>query len=322
MTETSIVVKGSHYNDALSPVEDTTTGALSLSQSEYLIHEFLTSLDVSAKTREALKQYLSFLDQEGVKLNETSRNTVIAYKQELELSKKATTINAYLTAVRSFYTYLESVKYYPNVARGIKSEKVNRNSPKQALTIEQAKELVNAKKPKSDDVTALRDRAIVNLMLSRGLRTIEITRANVEDIQVIAGNSVLFIQGKGYKDKSQFVVVMKPIRDYLKARGDCKGTDPLFISTSNRNHGNRLTTRSVSRIVANELEKHGYKSESVTAHSLRHTAVTLSLLGGATPQEVQQLARHSNIETTFIYAHNIDRMQAKAETSIDNLLYA
>ncbi len=205
MTETSIVVKGSHCNDALSPVEDTTTGALSLSQSEYLIHEFLTSLDVSAKTRDtyhrALKQYLSFLDHEGVRLNETSRNTVIAYKQELELSKKATTINAYLTAVRSFYTYLESVKYYPNVARGIKSEKVNRNSPKQALTIEQAKELVNAKKPKSDDVTALRDRAIVNLMLSRGLRTIEITRANVEDIQVIAGNSVLFIQGKGYKDK-------------------------------------------------------------------------------------------------------------------------
>lgn len=83
---------------------------------------------------------------------------------------------------------------------------------------------------------------------------------------------------------------------------------PLFVCLSNRNNKqqSRMTKRSISRIVKERLKKAGYDdSERLTAHSLRHSAITLSLLSGATIQQAQQLARHTNINTTMIYAHNL-----------------
>jgi len=81
-----------------------------------------------------------------------------------------------------------------------------------------------------------------------------------------------------------------------------------------------MTTRSISRIVKAALKGAGMDSDRLTAHSLRHTAVTLSLLAGASIQEAQSMVRHSNINTTLIYAHNIDRIGKAAERRIDTLL--
>lgn len=68
------------------------------------------------------------------------------------------------------------------------------------------------------------------------------------------------------------------------------------------------------------MKEAGIESERITAHSLRHTAVTLALLAGATVQEAQAMARHSSINTTMIYAHNIDRLETPAEGRIEDLL--
>ena len=68
------------------------------------------------------------------------------------------------------------------------------------------------------------------------------------------------------------------------------------------------------------MAREGIKSAKLTAHSLRHTAVTFALLGGATIQETQAMARHASINTTMIYAHNLDRMAAGAEHSVDAYL--
>jgi len=94
----------------------------------------------------------------------------------------------------------------------------------------------------------------------------------------------------------------------------------LFPSLSDMNLGQRLTTRSVSRIVKSYLRKIGLNSNRLTAHSLRHTAITLCLQGGATIQEAQALGRHANINTTLIYAHNIDRLTQAPERKIDAVL--
>ena len=102
--------------------------------------------------------------------------------------------------------------------------------------------------------------------------------------------------------------VEKAIRAYLTARGETDEKAPLFSSTSNNNRGARLTTRSVSGIVKTRLRQAGYDSPRLTAHSLRHTAVTLSLLAGKDIAEVQQFARHANIATTMIYNHAIDKL--------------
>jgi integrase/recombinase XerC len=148
-------------------------------------------------------------------------------------------------------------------------------------------------------------------MVTGGLRTIEVSRANIGDLRTLGDNSVLYVQGKGREEKTDYIKLSAPaeqaIRAYLKARGEKDEKAPLFSSTSNNNKGARLTTRSVSGIVKTRLQQAGYDSEKLTAHSLRHTAVTLSLLAGKDITEVQQFARHANIATTMIYNHALDK---------------
>jgi integrase/recombinase XerC/integrase/recombinase XerD len=94
---------------------------------------------------------------------------------------------------------------------------------------------------------------------------------------------------------------------------------PLFVSHSDRNNTERVTTRTLSRIAKERLRGINLNSTRLSAHSLRHTAITLSLQAGATIQEAQGMARHASITTTMIYAHNIDRIANAPERKIDAL---
>ena len=108
---------------------------------------------------------------------------------------------------------------------------------------------------------------------------------------------------------------------YLNARGEIRGTETLFASISNNNKGGRITTRSVREVAKQAMIQAGYNSDRLTAHSMRHTAGTLALLNGANIRDVQQLLRHSNINTTLIYAHEIERAQNNAEFKIANAIF-
>lgn len=298
-------------------------GALSR---EDVYRAFASEIDATDKTRQTyarnLRQWRAFLDGEGMTEAEATRETVIAYRERLQADgKSAATVNAYLCAVRAFYSWLESRRLYPNIAAGVKGQKRNANSPKDALTREQAADLLD---DRPETLAELRNFAMINLMLRRGLRTVEITRADIGDLRQINGEAVLYVQGKGYADKGDFVILndacLRPIYAYLEARGVSNDRAPLFASIGNRNRGGRMATRTVSRIVKDAMKRAGISSARLTAHSLRHTAVTFALLGGATVQEAQAMARHANISTTMIYAHNLDRMAAGAEHSIDAYL--
>ena len=96
--------------------------------------------------------------------------------------------------------------------------------------------------------------------------------------------------------------------------------EPIFISHSTQNYGKKLTTRTISQIAKDAMIAIGLNDTRLTAHSLRHTAITFSLLAGATTQEARLLARHSNINTTLIYAHNINRIKDAPEHKIDDFL--
>ena len=152
---------------------------------------------------------------------------------------------------------------------------------------------------------------MILLMVTSGLRTIEVSRAKIEDMGVMGGHHVLFVQGKGRDDRNDYVklseVAMSAINDYLEVRGETNKRAPLFTSTSNNSKGKTLTTRSISGIVKNSLVNAGFNTSRLTAHSLRHTAVTLSLLNGMPIEEARDLARHTNISTTMVYAHHIKR---------------
>lgn len=116
--------------------------------------------------------------------------------------------------------------------------------------------------------------------------------------------------------------VEKAIRTYLSSRKDDKSdTSPLFVSGSNNNNGKRLSSRSVSGIVKEYLIKAGYDTPRLTAHSMRHTAVTLSLLAGKDITEVQQFARHESINTTMIYNHALDKEKNGCSEAISSSIF-
>ena len=116
------------------------------------------------------------------------------------------------------------------------------------------------------------------MMFTMGLRTVEVIRANIEDIRTKGDTTVLYVQGKGHIEKDDLVRmpshVELAIRRYLSARNAYETTDPLFASISNHNNQGRMTTRSIRRIVKSIFISVGFDSPRLTAHSTRHTAPT------------------------------------------------
>lgn len=289
---------------------------------EEAVRDFLDNLDVMDRTREtygkALKHFMSWIQDQGI--TRPRREEILAYKAGLLAEgKSASTINAYITAVRRFFSYLEAEGLYPNIAKGVKGPRKPRGFNKEALTAGEARRLLDS--IDRNDVRSLRDYACVNLMIRTGLRDIEVVRADVEDIGREGGELVLRVQGKGRDSKDSFVLLTPetfgPIADYLAATKNQGPDRPLFVAHSNRNAGGRLSTRSISRIVEERLAQCGLKSAKTSAHSLRHTAATLALLGGADLLSVRDMLRHSDINTTLIYAHNLKRVSAGAEKCVD-----
>ncbi|WP_218947642.1 tyrosine-type recombinase/integrase, partial [Acinetobacter sp. YH12217] len=253
------------------------------------------------------------------------RSDLIAFRDELKEVSKASTVKTYLTATRLFFRWLEQEGLYKNIADKIKGAKVEHGHKKDALTVDQVKDVIDTFTADTEASTAKRDYAIFCLMVTCGLRTIEVVRADLEDLRTLGSKTVLYVQGKGKDEKSEYVIITreveKAIRSYLATRKDTAAKAPLFTSTSNNSKGQRLTTRTISGIVKERLKLAGLNSNRLTAHSLRHTAVTLSLLGGSTLQEARQFARHSNIATTEIYAHNLERIANPCEGIVSSSIF-
>jgi len=292
---------------------------------EDLLNSFITYLDASPKTVQtysrAIRQFMKYLSDRGI--SQPRREDVIAFREDLKEDHKASTVQNYIVAVRLFFQWAEQIGAYPNIAQHIKGAKISKEHKKDYLTSNQVKTILGG--IERDSEQGRRDYAIVALMVTGGLRDIEVSRANIEDLRTLGDTTVLYLQGKGKVDRADYVKipveVEQAIRDSLKDREKPADSDPLFISLSNNSRGNRITTRSISGIVKDRLIKAGYDSDRLTAHSLRHTAVTLSLLGGNSLQEVQQFARHSNIATTQIYAHNLDRLANQCENTIASAIF-
>lgn len=292
---------------------------------EELVSRFLEAQDLAPSSKATysrqLKRFTSWLRDTGraTRLGQLSREDVLAYKQSLQDSGLSSyTVSGYLVTVRKLFAWLEAEKVYPNIARDIKGLKKARGFRKDCLTPAQIRESLASIDRSTPD--GLRDFALLNLLVRTGLRVIEIARAEVGDIRQESSEAVLWIQGKGRDSKDDFVLLvedtLKPLRAYLSSRGKLPDEAPLFTSVSDRNTGQALTTRSISRIVKEAFRAVGLDSKRLTAHSLRHTAITLSIKGGASLQQAQAMARHSDPKTTMIYFHNLSRLQAGAERFI------
>ena len=293
---------------------------------EELVDSFINSQDVKQSSkllyRRTLKQFFTWVTKKSYSLSEIARPQLLEYKEELLASGMSSlTVGSYITSVRRFYEWTEANKFYPNIAKGIKSPKRKQQFKKQPLLPSQATELLNYYQDK-----VARDYAIINLLLRTGLRTVEIMRAKVEDITYKGSQRVLLVQGKGRDEKDNFVLLTdktyKPIEAYLATRGPVTGSEPLFTSTSNNSSGDSLTTRSISYIAKEGLKAIGLNEKAFTAHSLRHTTAVNILRAGGSLETAQFTLRHSNPATTQIYTATLNeerRLSSSGEALLDNL---
>lgn len=290
------------------------------------INDFFTFLDASEKTcatyKRALKQFFKFLKDNGIKT--PCHDDILTFKKSLlEAGRKPATVALYLASIRKFFTWLEQRGVMQNISQGVKSPKIDSGHRRDFLGANQLNKILSDMPRKT--IEDKRNYAIFLLTVTAGLRTIEISRADVADLRVQGNCIILSIQGKGKSSKSDFVKIApetyEAIQDYLKARGQVKDTEPLFTSTSNRNKDGRMTTRAISGICKTAMRNSGFNSPRLSAHSLRHSAVTLSLMSGHSIDETQSFARHSSVNTTLIYSHAINRLASTIEDDICKTIF-
>ena len=290
-----------------------------------MLERFVQFVDVSQVSLRSyisgVKAFLKYTSDNGI--TNPTRDTVLAYKKELAKSKSASTIALYLSALRRFFSWCQSEGFYSDITAGVKSPHIDTGHKKDCFTANQLKTIIGGIERNS--LKGKRDYALFCLISATGLRTVEVVRADIRDIRTVQGETCLFVMGKGKSSKSQFVKlsghVLQAIRAYLEMRGAVEDDSPLFASLSHRNYGGRMTTYSISRICKSAMRHAGFNNSRLTAHSLRHTAITLALIAGISIQEVSQFARHSSINITMIYAHDVERLKSKCENAISEAIF-
>jgi site-specific recombinase XerD len=214
---------------------------------------------------------------------------------------KKTTQNYYMIAIRSFLKFLRKRNISTVVPDVIELAKTGSRDIDH-LSGDELKRFLSA--PDGADLVSLRDRALLELFFSTGLRLSELCSLN-RDIDL--NKDEFSIRGKGDKIRVVFLsdTAKDAIRAYLKIRKDM--SEPLFVNASFRTSKDaRLTPRSIQRIVKLYATKAGiYKK--VTPHVLRHSFATDLLSNGADIRSVQIMLGHANIATTQIYTHVTDK---------------
>jgi len=283
------------------------------------IAKFLEYLELeqnrSAKTIQNYSHYLTRLsDFAGdIKLKDIDEESIRKWRLWLnrlgtntsdEMSK--VTQNYHLIALRSFLRFCAK-RGWPTMAAD-KIELARTKRPQ--VTFLTADELTTlAAQPDTSTVNGLRDRAIIELLFSSGLRISELVNLDRDHINL--ARREFMVRGKGQKDRPIFISPETAdwIRSYLDKRQD--NTKPLFIRYSGSKKvdlsGNyqRLTARSIQRMVGRYAKLAGI-TKHVSPHTLRHSFATDLLMNGADLRSVQAMLGHSNIATTQIYTHITD----------------
>lgn len=283
-----------------------------------LKREFLEYLEIekgrSVKTIENYDRYLTrFLSQTKLsspaKLDErTVRDFRLWLNRQPGISgaMKRKTQNYYMIALRAFLKYLRKHEIESLSPEKIELAKVG-GRDLDLITADELNRLM--KGPVGESLQALRDRAILELLFSTGLRVSELCSLN-SDLDLTRDE--FSVRGKGDKVRVVFLSVSakKAIAEYLKKRSDM--SDALFVGYGRAGKGGkgkdapRLTPRSVERMVKHYAVQAGI-TRKVTPHVIRHSFATDLLENGADLRSVQALLGHANIATTQVYTHVTDK---------------
>jgi integrase/recombinase XerC len=255
--------------------------------------------DVSRHTLRAYTKDLSdFFSFTAKKPQDIDKLDIRSYLASLYQKKlKKTSISRKLATIRSFYKFLYREGYVKNnPAKLVSSPKIPKNLPR-FLTIDEAFSLMEA--PKGDTFQATRDKSILELLYSSGLRVSEISLLDINDLDI--KESLIRAKGKGKKERIIPIgkKAMDALRNYLSEKISLKKkSQSLFLNIQ----GGRLTQRSIRRIVGKYGRLIALKG-CLSPHVIRHTFATHLLHGGADLRSIQELLGHASLSTTQKYTH-------------------
>ena len=252
------------------------------------------------------------------------------YRTAQRVICKPNTVKQYLQSVKQFFAWAAAEGLYPNIAANIHAPKIKEAHRKDSLTAQEVQTIeesiaARAEAKQAAAADAKKDAAgrlqrsgeqgkrlyaIYLLAVNAGLRTVEISRANIRDLEIKNGNACLYVWGKGHTEpdakKPIAPAVYAAIRDYLDSRTDNPtAASPLFVSTGNRSGGKRIAATTISTMLKQAMQAAGFDSERLTAHSLRHTAgQNVMQITGDNIYQTQMYMRHSSPKTTEHYLDN------------------
>lgn len=270
---------------------------------ERYIEDFIRSLkaerDISRHTEKAyindLQEFITFVDKSPQDIDNLDIRTFLASLHQKKLKK--TSISRKLASIRSFFKYLHREGVVrKNPARLVSSPRLPKTLPR-FLSIDDVFSLMDA--PKGETFKTTRDKAILELLYSSGLRVSELASLDMADLDIKEG--LVRVKGKGKKERIVPIgsKALDAIKNYLPERITKKRRSPaIFLN----NRGGRLTDRSIRRILyiySRLLNLRG----NLSPHTLRHTFATHMLHGGADLRAIQELLGHSSLSTTQRYTH-------------------
>lgn len=253
--------------------------------------DFAGDIKVGDITPELVRKWRLWLNRLGTNISD-------------ELDK--TTLNYHLIALRSFLKFCAK-----RDVTALSAEKIElaRTFRKQVTFLNEDELEQIFAQPDTDKITGLRDRAILELLFSSGLRVSELVSLDRDHINL--KRREFMVRGKGQKDRPIYISVKAAewIQRYLDKRSD--NSKPLFVrysgskTTDQSGNYRRLTARSIQRLVTRYARLAGI-TKHVSPHTMRHSFATDLLMNGADLRSVQTLLGHSNISTTQIYTHVTD----------------
>jgi integrase/recombinase XerC/integrase/recombinase XerD len=232
---------------------------------------------------------------------------------------KPGSVNLWLAGAKTFTAWARKAGYTPvdpgEDVDGAKRRGANKRHSRQAFDDTEMRRLLDYAKG-----LPARDRCYLMLRAYCGVRDIELHRADLGDIGTEGGQRVLYKTMKGHREADDVAVIAHPdavnaLLDWLQERGGADG--PLFTSGSRRNMGGRWSQSAARRMILEARKATGIYSLNKTSHSIRHSAATSALRRGESIRNVQAMLGHASVDTTMIYAHEVERVENAAEKSID-----
>ena len=258
----------------------------------YLMYEKMFSSNTVNSYVRDLEEFNSFLESEYIKhVTYKDIRSYLAHMYNKKYSSR--TISRKLSAIRSFYKYeVNKGVIRDNPCLLISNPKVEKKLPNY-LSYNEIETMLEV--PDTFKNNSLRDKLIIEILYSTGIRVSELVNIKVKDIDFY--NNQILILGKGNKER--YVIFGNTLKDMLKEYISIKSDSEYLITNK---YNKKMSTRSIEEIVKKIVKIDGIKNK-VTPHTIRHTFATHMLNEGADLKVVQELLGHENLKTTEVYTH-------------------